>query len=880
MRTRALLVAACLGLASLCSLAVVSLASASDLPSGFQDAPVIEGLSQPTALQFSADGRVFVAEKAGIVKVYESLEDETPETFADLRTRVYDADDRGLLGLALDPEFPARPYVYVLYSHDAPIGKTAPVWGKPNTAGDDCPDPPGSNSDGCVISSRLSRLTATENQASFEQVLIEDWCQQFSSHSVGDLHFDDAGALYASGGDGANFISADYGQFGYPKVNPCGDPPAGVGGIMTPPSAEGGALRSQDLRTPATPADPTGLDGTIIRIDPDTGKGLPGNPMGKSLDANERRIVAYGFRNPFRFTIHPETHEVYTGNVGWGDYEEIDRFAALPSQAFNSGWPCYEGADDSEYEDEELTLCEDLYGEPGSTAAPFFAYDHGEDVVPGDPCSFGDGSAISGMTVYDGDAFPPSYEGALFFADSVRGCVYAMFPGEDGRPDPSTLTVFMSDAGPYPGVDLEVGPEGNLYYVSIFSEVGGDEFEPGAVHRVAYFSGNQPPVARLSADKQWGDAPLQVEFDATDSTDADGDELEYEWDLDGNGSFGPPTSDGVVSETYGDDENHTAAVRVTDEDGASSIARLTVYPDNTPPQPEIITPTAALQWAVGEQLDFSGEAMDGEDGELPATSLDWSSRLFHCPHGKGCHGHPLRAFPAVGSGSFAAPDHDYPSHIGLTLTATDSRGLTAKQTVELDPRTVELTIASNPLGITLGAGLLSAPAPFPLTSIEGSNVVLSAPASAQLGGEAYAWQSWSDGGGRVHAVVADGSATYTATYAKVQDGDDGGGGDPQPKKPPKPPKPPKAPKAPRTRIDRHPGKRTVSRVARFAFSASESGARFRCKRDRRPYGLCRSPRVYRNLKPGWHVFRVAAIGANGKADQTPAVFSWKVLPRG
>ncbi len=858
MRSRA--VAVCLAVASACSLAVATPAARGvNLPSGFQEVPVIEGLSQPTAVRFSGDGRVFVAEKAGVIKVYEGLADESPEKFADLRTEVYDSGDRGLLGLALDPEFPARPYVYALYSHDAPIGGTAPVWGQTGE-GDECPDPPGSDSDGCVISGRLSRLTATGDHSTGEQVLVEDWCQQFSSHSVGDLHFDAAGALYASGGDGASFISADYGQFGYPQVNPCGDPPAGVGGVMTPPSAEGGALRSQDVRTPA---DPAGLNGSIIRIDPDTGEGLPGNPMYGSTDPNARRIVAYGLRNPFRFTIHPETHEIYTGNVGWGSYEEIDRFAAVPSQTFNSGWPCYEGPKVSEYENLKLDLCEDLYEEPGSTASPFLFYHHSSGVLPSDPCSFEDGSAISGLTVYDGGAFPPSYEGALFFADSVRGCIYAMFAGEDGRPDPSTLTAFMSDGGPYPGIDLEVGPEGALYYVSFFSEVGGDEFEPGAIHRISYFSGNQPPEARLSADNQWGEAPLEVEFDATGSTDADEDQLEYEWDLNGDGSFDSPTLSGTASMTYNDEENHTVAVRVSDEDGASSIARLTVYPDNTPPQPEILEPGSDLDWAVGQQIDFEGGAMDGEDGELPATSLDWSTLLFHCPS-KGCHGHPLRAFPTVSSGGFAAPDHDFPSRIELTLTAVDSRGLTAKETVQLNPRTVELGISSNPPGLTLGAGLLSAATPFALTSIEGSNVVLSAPASAQLGGETYAWQSWSDGGGRVHTVQADGTDSYLATYAKVEGEQLISVG------------PLVAPIPPQTRIGRHPKKRTRSSTAKFAF-ASETGVGFRCKLDARPLRPCRSPRTFRNLGPGRHVFSVAAVSADGGLDPTPATFRWRVL---
>lgn len=838
------------------------------LPSGFQQTTVIEELDEPTALQFSADGRVFVAEKAGIVKVYDGIADQTPQEFADLRTEVYDAGDRGLLGLALDPEFPARPYVYVLYAHDAPIGGTAPFWGEPGEAGDDCPDPPGLDTHGCVVSGRLSRLTAVGNQASGEQVLIEDWCQQFPSHSIGDLHFDADGMLYASGGDGASYSERDYGQFGEP-LNPCGDPPAGIGGVMTPPSAEGGSLRSQDVRTPATPTDPTGLDGTIIRIDPDTGQGLPGNPMEGSLDVNERRIVAFGLRNPFRFAIHPDTNEVYVGNVGQGSYEELDRFAPTSNEPFNSGWPCYEG-DIKPFKSLGLSLCTTLYAEPGSDVMPFFSYHHSEGVFPGDTCPHVDGSAFSGLAFYDGNAFPDSYDGALFFADSVRGCIYAMFPAEDGRPDPSTVAPFLSDAGPYPGIDIEVGPEGDLYYVSIFS----GDFEPGAVHRISYFPGNQPPVARLiTTGKPWGASPLEVEFDATGSTDADNEPLEYEWDFDGDGIFEAPTQTGLVSKTYADQQNHTAAVRVRDEDGATSIARLTVYPGNTPPAPEIVAPTSDLDWAVGDDIDFSGGAEDAEDDELASTSLDWSSRLFHCPHGEGdCHGHPLQAFPAVDSGSFAAPDHEFPSYIELTLTAVDSRGLSAKQTVTIHPRTVELAIDSNPPGITLDADLLSQVAPFALTSIEGSKVGLAAPATAQLGGDTYAWQSWSDGGDRVHTVVADQSASYVATYSKVEAGDGGDTDDPPP------PKRPKRVKAPSTQINRHPGKQTTSPVARFTFSASAPGARFRCKLDRRPVVQCRSPRVYRNLKSGPHVFRVTAVGAGGKADPTPAIFRWRVRP--
>ena len=96
---------------------------------GFQDKATISGLVQPTVVQFASDGRVFVAEKSGLIKVFDNLEDPTPTIFADLRTNVHNFWDRGLLGMALHPKFPTTPYVYVLYTYDAVIGGAAPRWG-------------------------------------------------------------------------------------------------------------------------------------------------------------------------------------------------------------------------------------------------------------------------------------------------------------------------------------------------------------------------------------------------------------------------------------------------------------------------------------------------------------------------------------------------------------------------------------------------------------------------------------------------------------------------------------------------------------------------------------------------------------------------------
>jgi len=152
-----------------------------------------------------------------------------------------------MLGLAVDPGYPARPYLYLFYAHNVDENGVGPRWFDPDdplNPNDICPTPPGATTDGCVIYGRLSRVVVdTMTMTGVEEPLLDsNWCQQFPSHSTGDLVFGDDGMLYASAGEGANFFSADFGQSGSSTgeagvpINPCGDPPDGVGEFPAPPN--------------------------------------------------------------------------------------------------------------------------------------------------------------------------------------------------------------------------------------------------------------------------------------------------------------------------------------------------------------------------------------------------------------------------------------------------------------------------------------------------------------------------------------------------------------------------------------------------------------------------------------------------------------------
>jgi len=773
-----------------------AVAAGAEPPEGFREVTVLRDLTNPTAVEFLPGGAVLVAEKSGLVQRFDSLADTSPTVVADLRRQVHNFWDRGLLDIAVHPD-PATPYLYALYTHDAPVGGTAPRWGTAAGVGDPCPSPPGATEDGCVVSGRLSRLPLRADGTGPEQVLIEDWCQQYPSHSVGALAFGSDGALYVSGGDGASFTFVDYGQEGAP-TNACGDPPGPVGSAPTPPTAEGGALRSQDLRTTG---DPLGLNGAVLRVDPATGLGLPDNPLAGSADVNARRVIAHGLRNPFRFAVRPGTDEVWVGDVGWGGgdgTEEIDRIAdADDATVENFGWPCFEGdRQQSAYSGAGLSICQGL-ATPGSVTPPTISYRHSQDIAPG-VCRAGS-SSVSGVAFYEGGRYPDAYDGALFYADYSRDCIMVAPRGANGLPDPAQARPFLTGAaGP---VALTTGPGGDLYYVDLIG---------GTVRRIEYVGQDTPVcadgefLAQYFANRTLSGTPAAQRCEAEIQHDWRGgaplpgvpaDNFSVRWTgrptfAGGDVALSAVADDGVrvrldgetVLEGWKDQAptryevdrqvaagQHDIVVEYYEAYGGA-VARFsweeTVV--EAAPVATIAAPTGDLRWRVGDDVPFSGGATDVQDGTLGAASLTWSLLLHHCP--SDCHVHPVEEFPGVASGSFTALDHDHPSWLELQLTATDSSGLTGTDSVRLDPATVDLTFRSRPEGLQLAVGSEVGTTPFSRTVIAGSLNSVSAPSPQQLGGVDHQFRSWSDGGEQSHTLTADADATYTAIYDRAPEG--------------------------------------------------------------------------------------------------------------
>ncbi len=162
-------------------------------------------------------------------------------------------------------------------------------------------------------------------------------------------------------------------------------------------------------------------------------------------------------------------------------------------------------------------------------------------------------------------------------------------------------------------------------------------------------------------------------------------------------------------------------------------------------------------------IAYSGDASDPTDGTLPASAFTWTIDFLH-------DGHVHPGTPQVGSksGTFTIPTsgHDFSGNTRyrITLTVTDSSGLTDTRSVTIYPQKVALSFATVPVGLTLYLDGIARVTPFVHDALIGFNYTINAP-SQVVGPLGYTFALWSDGGSQQHTIVAPAiPAAYIATF--------------------------------------------------------------------------------------------------------------------
>lgn len=335
----------------------------------------------PVGLAFAPDGRMFIWQKEGKVRVFKNGA-LLPTAFIDISARVNHSGDRGLLGLTFDPNFASNGFVYLYYVFE---NAADPNNNGPRTA-------------------RITRVRADPNnpdvaQANSETVIVGTIgtapCEvgtdcisaDFTSHTIGTVKFGPDGKLYFGMGDGGSFAFAD---------------PL--------------ALRAQDLNT---------FNGKILRVNPD-GTAPADNPFyDGNPNAVRSKVYAYGLRNPFRFSIHAQTGQLIYADVGQSAWEELNRGRGL-----NFGWPCFEGNDPN-------PLFQNAFPQQ-CAAVPASAVTKPIYLYPTPP-----GGAVIGGPFYTATQFPTQYQGNFFFADYVQNFIRRMVFAADGTV--ASVEVFATD---------------------------------------------------------------------------------------------------------------------------------------------------------------------------------------------------------------------------------------------------------------------------------------------------------------------------------------------------------------------------------------------------------------------------------------------------
>ncbi|MFK8112025.1 MAG: DUF4347 domain-containing protein [Rubripirellula sp.] len=410
---------------------------------------VTSGISQPTAVDWLPNGTMLIAEKNGVVRAANPSGSVGSSPFIDISAIVNGVRDRGLMDIAVHPDFVNNPYVYLLFTYDPPevfnqqSGTLAGPDGRGNRAGRliRVTADASNNYQTAVAGSDVVLLGANSTWANFNGfanstvnfneppagefsngTYLQDFIPSDSeSHTVGGLAFAPDGSLFVSIGDGASYNQVDV-----------------------------RADRVQDIDS---------LSGKILRIDPLTGDGLSNNPFyNGNPDANRSKVYQLGLRNPFRISVNPTDGQLFVGDVGWGQWEEVN--AAGPGANF--GWPFYEGGSGNSLVQGSYASTPEgqaFFASSVTVEPSIYALNHAADGI----------NAIVMGDTYTGALYGSEYTGDVFFNDLGQGIV--RHASIDSLGNVTDVQTFATGANVVVGISQ--GPDGALYYVDLDDSVIG-----------------------------------------------------------------------------------------------------------------------------------------------------------------------------------------------------------------------------------------------------------------------------------------------------------------------------------------------------------------------------------------------------------------------
>jgi glucose/arabinose dehydrogenase len=202
------------------------------------------------------------------------------------------------------------------------------------------------------------------------------------------------------------------------------------------------------------------------------------------------------------------------------------------------------------------------------------------------------------------------------------------------------------------------------------------------------------------------------------------------------------------------------------------VARIDVIPGHEPavsdlPVPVILTPGPDARYSAGGRITYAGAAFDPEDGRLPASRFTWEVTFHH-----GAQVLPAMA-PRTGStrGSFEVPARGETSPevwYRIRLTVTDADGQQATAVRDVRPRTVQLTLASSPAGMTLTVDGVPLTAPFTFASVVGMRRTIGVEPSPSLNGVPYRFRRWADWRSSTRTIVTpDRARAFVAVFERA-----------------------------------------------------------------------------------------------------------------